>query len=144
MRKLAGQIGMIAFGMTLLPAMAAPVLAEETAVTTGHRTQHGPESVSDLAESLMATVEKVRASALGSIIPDLKLEGRPSLHNAKIFKITDDSISFLHEDGVANLRATTDELPPELVKKYDLGANSLRNRLQTLREMLSASEPKKN
>ena len=69
MRKLAGQIGMIAFGMTLLPDVAAPVLAQETPVVTGHRTQHGPESVSDLAESLMDAVVNI------AITQNTKAEG---------------------------------------------------------------------
>ena len=69
MRKLAGQIGMIAFGMTLLPAMAAPVFAQDTTVATAHKTQHGPESVSDLAESLMDAVVNI------AITQNTKAEG---------------------------------------------------------------------
>jgi serine protease Do len=69
MRKLAGQIGMIAFGMTLLPALAAPALAQEKPVVTGHKTQHGPESVSDLAESLMDSVVNI------SITQNTKADG---------------------------------------------------------------------
>jgi hypothetical protein len=84
------------------------------------------------ADSMAAAVEKARTTAIGTLIPELKLTGRPTLHNAKIFKITDDSIAFLHEDGVANLHATTEELPPELVKAYDLGPNSIAHKLLKL------------
>lgn len=69
MTKLAGQIGAIALGMTLLPAMTAPVLAQDKPVVTGHKTQHGPESVSDLAESLMDAVVNI------SITQNSKAEG---------------------------------------------------------------------
>ena len=85
-----------------------------------------------LTDSMTGVVAKLRSSAIGTVIPELKLLGRPALRNAKIFKITDDAISFLHEDGVANLRATTEELPLDLVKKYDLGEKSLSQRLQKL------------
>jgi hypothetical protein len=84
------------------------------------------------ADSMAATVEKARTAAIGTLIPELKLTGRPTLYNAKIFKITDDAISFLHEDGVANLHATTEELPPDLVQKYDLGPNATVLKLQKL------------
>ena len=69
MRKLAGHIGAIAIGMTLLPGAAAPVMAEEKPAASGHRTQHGPESVSDLAESLMDAVVNI------SITQNTKAEG---------------------------------------------------------------------
>lgn len=84
------------------------------------------------ADSMVTAVEKTRAAAIGALIPELKLIGRPTLYNAKIFKINDDSISFLHEDGVANLKATAEELPPEYLKKYDLGAQSITRGLQKL------------
>lgn len=69
MRKLAGQIGVIAFGMTLLPGLAAPVSAQDAPAVTGNRTQHGPQSVSDLAESLMDAVVNI------SITQNAKAEG---------------------------------------------------------------------
>ena len=68
MRKLTGQIGVITLGMMLLPGMA-PALAQDAPTATGHRTQHGPESVSDLAESLMDAVVNI------SITQNSKAEG---------------------------------------------------------------------
>lgn len=85
-----------------------------------------------LADSMTTAVEQARTAAIGTVIPELKLVGRPTLHNAKIFKINDDSISFIHEDGVANLKASAEELPPEYVLKYDLGVNSVSRALQKL------------
>ncbi|WP_395753503.1 hypothetical protein [Prosthecobacter sp.] len=85
-----------------------------------------------LADSMATTAEKARTAAIGSLIPELKLLNRPTLHNAKIFKITDDSISFLHEDGVANLKATAEELPPDLQQKFDLGPGSIARQLAKL------------
>jgi serine protease Do len=69
MTKLAGRIGVIALGMTLLPATTVPAIAQETPAVTGHKTQHGPESVSDLAESLMDAVVNI------SITQNTKAEG---------------------------------------------------------------------
>lgn len=91
-----------------------------------------------LAESMTAVVVKARTAATGTVIPELLLEGRTTLHNAKIFKINEDSISFLHEDGVANLRVKTEDLPVEFVQKYDLGPKSIHQGLQRLMDELSA------
>ncbi|MCB1444846.1 MAG: Do family serine endopeptidase [Rhizobiaceae bacterium] len=55
--------------MTLLSGVAMPVLAQDASETHGHRTQHGPESVSDLAESLMDAVVNI------SITQNAKAEG---------------------------------------------------------------------
>ena len=95
-----------------------------------------------LTDSMAAVVEKARSSAIGTVIPELKLPGRPTLHNAKIFKISDDSISFLHEDGVANLNVKTDELPPEFVQRYDIGTKSISQGLRKLLKDLSAESTK--
>jgi len=95
-----------------------------------------------LTDSMAAVLEKTRSSAIGTVIPELKLTGRPTLHNAKIFKISDDSISFLHEDGVANLNVKTDELPPEFVQRYDLGTKSIAQGLRKLLKDLSAESTK--
>lgn len=95
------------------------------------------------ADSMAAAVENTRALAIGTVIPELRLPGRSALYNAKIFKITDDSISFLHEDGVANLHVKTDELPIEFVQKYDLGPKSIHAGLQRLLGELSPPAPSK-
>lgn len=97
-----------------------------------------------MADSMAAAVENTRTSAIGTVIPELRLPGRTALHNAKILKINDDSISFLHEDGVANLQAKTDELPMDFVQKYDLGPKSIHGGLQHLVEELSPPTPSKS
>ena len=91
-----------------------------------------------MADSMAAAVENIRTLAIGTVIPELRLPGRSALYNAKIFKINDNSISFLHEDGVANLQAKTEELPVELVQKYDLGPKSIHVGLLRLLDELSA------
>jgi hypothetical protein len=96
-----------------------------------------------LAGSMTAAVEKARSSAIGTVFPELKLPGHPTLHNAKIFKINDDSISFLHEDGAANLHVKAEELPVELVQKYDLGLKSIHKALLRLKGDLEAPGPAK-
>jgi serine protease Do len=69
MTKLAGQIGAIVLGVALLPTMTGSVLAQEVPAASGHKTQHGPQSVSDLAESLMDAVVNI------SITQNAKAEG---------------------------------------------------------------------
>ena len=78
MGKLAGGIGTIALGMTLLSGVAMPVLAQDASETHGHRTQHGPESVSDLAESLMDAVVNI------SITQNAKAEGDRMIAAARV------------------------------------------------------------
>lgn len=85
-----------------------------------------------LSASMTTAVENARTAAVGSLIPELRLHGRSTLRNAKILKITNDSITFLHEDGVANLSVTAEELPADLVQKDDLGPNSIFKGLQRL------------
>ncbi|MCF7786667.1 MAG: hypothetical protein K9N47_11135 [Prosthecobacter sp.] len=85
-----------------------------------------------MADSMKVAVDNTRTFAIGTVIPELRLPGRSALHNAKIFKINDDSVSFLHEDGVANLNVKAEEIPTEFIKKYDLGTDSTISRLQHL------------
>jgi serine protease Do len=72
MRVFTGRIGVIALSAAIvaLPALSLTARAQDAAVkTSGHRTQHGPESVSDLAESLMDAVVNI------SITQNTKAEG---------------------------------------------------------------------
>ncbi|MCB1278374.1 hypothetical protein [Prosthecobacter sp.] len=94
-----------------------------------------------LSASMKTIVEKVRADAIGTTIVELKLPGRPALKNAKILKISDDSITFLHEDGVANLKVKAEELPSEFVQKFDLGPGSISRRLLRLMDEISPAPP---
>jgi outer membrane murein-binding lipoprotein Lpp len=96
-----------------------------------------------LSASMKATVEKARSSAIGTVIPELKLPERSALKNAKILKVSDDSITFLHEDGVANLQVKAEELPAEFVQKYDLGPNSISKGLLRLMGEISLTHPPK-
>ena len=84
------------------------------------------------ADSTQGVVKGLRSAAIGTVIMEVKLPERTALKNAKILKINDNSISFLHEDGVANLQVKADELPSEFVQKYDLGSNSISQRLARL------------
>ncbi|HRH96765.1 MAG TPA: hypothetical protein PLB55_12560 [Prosthecobacter sp.] len=89
-----------------------------------------------LAGSMSEFVAQVRAADIGSEIKELKLPEGGRLQNAKILKIDNGSISLLHENGVASLRVSADELPADLVKKFDLGTNSIAERLQQLNNQL--------
>lgn len=89
-----------------------------------------------LALSMREAVTKVRTAAVDTKVEELKLMGRASLTNARILKITDDSITFLHEDGVANLKLESAELPEPLAKKFDIGPSGLSTRLERLDKAL--------
>lgn len=107
-------------------------LAMKKSDALGQRERKLEGEIKYLAASMTTTVEKVRTAAIGIMIKELKLPDGGTLKNAKILKIEDSSISFLHEDGVANLKVKTEELPKEFVEQYDLGLNSLTKRLQRL------------
>jgi len=85
-----------------------------------------------LALSMREAVTKVRKAAIDTKVAELKIEGQATLTTARILKITDDSITFLHEDGVANLRVQTKDLPSQFTEMYDLGPSGLARRLQLL------------
>lgn len=89
-----------------------------------------------LALSMLDTVEKARAAAVGAMAKELRLSGRTALQNAKILKIEDDSITFMHEEGVASLRLQVDDLPTEMIRKFDMGGDSISKRLQRLANQL--------
>jgi len=90
-----------------------------------------------LALSMHEAVEKVRKAAIDTKVEELKLEGSESLKNARILKVTDNSITFLHEDGVANIQIETDKLPSDWLQRYDLGSGSVRNGLKRLEGRVS-------
>jgi len=93
-----------------------------------------------LAASMESTVEKVRKADVGTAMAELKLPERAALQNAKILKIHDDSITFLHEDGVANLKLQAYELPKELIAKYDLGTSGFVKSLQRLEKEIAGPD----
>ena len=96
-----------------------------------------------LAASMTDMVAKIRLAAIGSVIQELKLPDGGRLQNTKILKIDDNSISFLHNDGVANLQVSTEKLPQELIEKYDLGPNGLAKTLQLLESEMTGPEKAK-
>ena len=89
-----------------------------------------------LALSMREAVTKIRKAAIDTRVNELKLEGRPSLTNARILKITDDSITFLHEDGVANLKLESDQLPETLTRRFDIGPKGITASLERLEKAL--------
>ena len=125
-----------------LESRMAEVIRQRDVLDTQERKLTG--EIKYMADSMTKVVGKNRSVAIGTDIPELRLAGRASLHNAKILKITDDSISFLHEDGVASLHVKTDDLPIEFVQKYDLGPKSIHKALQLLKDELSPPRPSKS
>jgi outer membrane murein-binding lipoprotein Lpp len=118
-----------------LEARMTEVIRQRDLLDTKERKLTG--EIKYMADSMAAAVEKIRSAAIGTEISELRLAERPALLNAKILKITDDAISFLHEDGVASLHVKTNDLPMEFVQKYDLGTKSIHRSLQRLKDELS-------
>ncbi|WP_395716128.1 hypothetical protein [Prosthecobacter sp.] len=93
-----------------------------------------------LSQTIPTVVEKARAAAIGTTIKVLKLESRSALLNAKIMRIEDNSVTFMHEEGVANFKVYTEELPRDFTDKYDLGPKSISKGLELLSDELSAAQ----
>lgn len=76
-----------------------------------------------LAKSIGAAVETVRTASIGEVFPEIRLTDGRVLKNARIRKINDIQVSFIHTDGTGTL--AQELLPAALLRKLDLGNDSL-------------------
>ena len=76
-----------------------------------------------LVSSTRAAVDKVRENAPGEVYPEVNLANGKVFKDAKIRKVEEDQISFIHSDGIGY--ASFDILPADLLKKFDLGPGGL-------------------
>lgn len=86
-------------------------------------------------KSFKEAVEKVRADAVGTDIPELVLLNGKTLKGAKIRKAESASISFLHAEGISS--ASVNDLPRDLVDKFDMGTSSITVQLEQLESNIS-------
>ncbi|MBK8091242.1 MAG: hypothetical protein IPK32_04425 [Verrucomicrobiaceae bacterium] len=84
-----------------------------------------------LADSLPGQVEKVRTLDLNSVLAAVTLNDGKRLTNAQIKKIEDNGITFIHSDGSGII--LVDNLPADLVEKYDLSVTGLVKTAQGLK-----------
>ena len=98
--------------------------------------------------SLKSAVEKVRADAVGYEISEVVLLNGTIFKDAKIRKVDDNSISFFHSTGISSVQI--EQIPQELVEKFDMGPRSLVVQLEQLEASLgnavvpAKSEPAEN
>jgi len=88
--------------------------------------------LSYLVNSLPAAVEKVRSSAIGTTLPSVTLGDGKQLKQAQIKKVEDNGISFIHSEGFGIV--PVENLPVDLVQKYDLGPGSLLKQADKLKQ----------
>ncbi len=80
-----------------------------------------------LVKSMRTIVDKARVDGVGASYPEIKLSNGKILKDAKIRKIEESQITFIHADGSGVV--TFDLLPDEISGKFDLGPNGLANSL---------------
>lgn len=83
-----------------------------------------------LVKSTAEAVEKARVGGVNLTYPEVKLTDGKILKDAKIRKVEDRQISFIHTDGIGSI--PYDLLPDELRTKFDMGNSSLAVELATL------------
>lgn len=75
------------------------------------------------AESMSASVDKMRNNAPGSELGDITLSNGKVLRTAKIRKVEESGISMIHSDGIGVV--PVELLPADLKEKYDFGSDAL-------------------
>jgi hypothetical protein len=83
--------------------------------------------------------QKVWQAAAGAKLGDLVLQSGKTLKNAEIRKVEEQSISFIHSEGIGTI--ALDELPKELIARFDLGDASMGRQFAQFQESL-AEKPK--
>ncbi len=81
-------------------------------------------------KSMNEAVEKIRADAVGCEITEVVLLNGTVFKNAKIRKVDDNSISFLHSIGISSV--PVEQIPLEFVEKFDMGPRSIVAQLEQL------------
>ncbi|CAN7262079.1 Do family serine endopeptidase [Rhizobium sp. LjRoot254] len=107
MTKVTSRFGAIALGVALVSGALSHAIAQETPPAAAHQTQHGPESVANLAESLMDAVVNI------SITQNTKAEGdegvpTPNLPKDAPFQdLFDDYFKKRNDEGSNTARKVT-------------------------------------
>lgn len=83
---------------------------------------------------MIEAVEKVRADAVGCELAEVVLLNGTIFKNAKIRKVDDSSISFFHSTGISTVQV--EQVPSDLVEKFDMGSRSLVVQLEQLEASL--------
>ncbi len=84
--------------------------------------------------------QKVWQTASGAKLGDVALQSGKSLKNAEIRKVDEKSISFIHSEGIGTI--SLEDLPKDLIARFDLGDNSLVRQFEHFQQSLD-EKPKK-
>ncbi|MDZ4286581.1 MAG: hypothetical protein U0984_01405 [Prosthecobacter sp.] len=85
-----------------------------------------------LAEAMIQAILKVRESSAGMVFPELVLAKGATLKNARIQRLTEESVTFQHSEGVTVARA--DDLPAELRDRLRLGEAVAKSKAEPVAE----------
>lgn len=81
------------------------------------------EEFTVLAASMNDAANKVRTNEAILTFPEIKLTDGRILTDAKVRKIEETQVSFMHSAGMGTV--PTSQLPPSLLEQFDLGSSSL-------------------
>lgn len=81
------------------------------------------EQFTALATATNEAVNKVRTSEAGLASPEIKLTDGRILKNAKVRKVEETQVSFMHSEGIGSVPVA--QLPASLLEQLDLGNSSL-------------------
>jgi hypothetical protein len=81
------------------------------------------EQFSALATALNEAVNKVRTNEASLSFPEIKLTDGRVLKDAKVRKVEETLVSFMHSAGIGSVPIT--QLPPSVLEQLDLGTTSL-------------------
>ena len=116
--------------------------AAEQLMADADKKQRQTEGDMNYLVGAMPTIrQKAWEAAIGTEFAELKLENGKVLKSAKIRKVADDSVTFIHAEGIGSIPIA--DLPKELQSRFDLGESSLLRRLEQLAESLVAKVEKK-
>jgi hypothetical protein len=112
---------------------ALKIKADQAAATTavlkqqkengGENLKVALEEFTILAAAINDAANKVRTNAASLTFPEIKLTDGRILKDAKVRKIEETQVSFMHSAGMGNV--PTSQLPPSLQEQFDLGTSSL-------------------
>lgn len=91
-----------------------------------------------MVSSIRSTVDKVRATAVGSEYPEVQLTTGKTLKLAKIKKMDAMNISFIHADGFTIV--PYDQLPEEIRERFDMGGNGLAEQVAAAEQAIQTAK----
>ena len=114
----------------------APLLQELDELKAKFRRAEGDFKC--MVSSIRSSVEKVRATAVGSEYPEVQLTTGKILKLAKIKKMDAMNISFIHADGFTIV--PYDQLPEEIRERFDMGGNGLAEQVAAAEQTIQTAK----